>query len=164
VLVVVFQWGWFDGLFGYQSPGYVHALAPPLLLAVTFGLSMDYELFLLTRIREAVTPGVNDREAVAEGLRKSAATITGAALIMVSVFAVFATVGADAVKQIGIGEAAAIALDATVVRLVLVPSAMQLMGRWNWWFPHMLERRVPRLAFETGPAATRVGSGPAEAQ
>jgi uncharacterized membrane protein YdfJ with MMPL/SSD domain len=148
VLVAVFQWGWLDGLLGYHSPGYVDSFAPPLLLAVTFGLSMDYEVFMLARIREAYGETNDDRKAVASGLRSTAATITGAALIMVSVFSIFATVGADAVKQIGFGQAVAIGLDATVVRLILVPATMFLLGRWNWWLPNLLARRLPSLAFD----------------
>jgi uncharacterized membrane protein YdfJ with MMPL/SSD domain len=148
VLVAVFQWGWLDGLFGYRSPGYVDSFAPPLLLAVTFGLSMDYEVFMLARIREYYGDDRDDRRAIAHGLRSTAATITGAALIMVSVFAIFATVGADAVKQIGFGEAVAVGFDASVVRLILVPATMCLLGRWNWWLPRLLAERLPGLAFD----------------
>ena len=141
VLVVVFQWGWLDGLFGFQSLGYINPVTPPLLLAVMFGLSMDYEVFLLSRIRERYEITHDTRRAVAEGLRASAATITSAALIMVAVFAVFAATGVPSIKEIGLGLAVAVALDATLVRLVLVPAMMELMGRWNWWLPRPLARR-----------------------
>ncbi|HEV7806222.1 MAG TPA: MMPL family transporter [Solirubrobacteraceae bacterium] len=152
VIVAVFQWGWLDGLLGYESPGSVEAIAPPLLLAIVFGLSMDYEVFLLSRIREARAHTDDDREAVARGLTSGAGTVTSAALIMVSVFAAFALVGVPSIKMIGLGLAVAIALDATIVRLILVPATMELMGRWNWWMPRWLERLLPPLdAFEPLP-------------
>jgi len=148
VLVAVFQMRWLDGVLGYHSPGYVEASAPPLLLALVFGLSMDYEVFLLSRVREFAQTGVDSRTAVARGLIASAGTITSAALIMVSVFAAFGAVGEPTVKQVGVGLAVAIALDATVVRLVLVPATMELLGKWNWWLPSALERWLPRIASE----------------
>jgi RND superfamily putative drug exporter len=152
VLVAVFQWGWLDGLLGYESPGYVESIAPPLLLAIVFGLSMDYEVFLLSRIREARVRAADDREAVARGLTAGAGTVTSAALIMVSVFAAFVAVGVPSIKMIGVGLAVAIALDATIVRLILVPATMELLGRWNWWLPRWLDRRLPPLeAFEPLP-------------
>jgi uncharacterized membrane protein YdfJ with MMPL/SSD domain len=143
VLVAVFQWGWLDGLLGYDSPGHVDATAPPLLLAIVFGLSMDYEVFLLSRIREHMTTGTSTHVAVARGLRSSAGTISSAAMIMVSVFAVFALVGLPSIKQFGTGLAVAIFLDATIVRLVLVPATMDLLGPWNWWLPAWLKRLLP---------------------
>ena len=152
VLVVVFQWGWFDGFLGFESLGYVNTLTPPFLLAITFGLSMDYEVFLLTRIRERYEATGDNTRAVAEGLRASAKTISSAALIMVAVFAVFAGTGVPSVKEIGLGLAVAIAVDATLVRLVLVPSTMELMGRWNWWLPKRLDRWLPETAFEAPPS------------
>ena len=117
VLVAVFQWGWLDWI-GYHSPGYVNTIVPALVLAVTFGLSMDYEVFLLTRIRERwLEHGDNDR-AVAEGLVRSARVITSAAAVMVAVFLAFAIAGAPSLKEIGVGLGVAILLDATIVRLV----------------------------------------------
>jgi len=132
VLVAVFQWGWFDWT-GYSSPGYVDTIVPALVLAVTFGLSMDYEVFLLTRIRERWLAHGDNERAVAEGLVRSARTITSAAAVMVAVFASFSAAGSPALKELGLGLAVAILLDATIVRLVVVPSAMRLLGRWNWW-------------------------------
>ena len=152
VLVVVFQWGWFDGFLGFQSLGYINTLTPPFLLAITFGLSMDYEVFLLTRIRERYEATGDNTRAVAEGLRASAKTISSAALIMVAVFAVFAGTGVPSVKEIGLGLAVAIAVDATIVRLVLVPATMELMGRWNWWLPRRLDAWLPDTSFEAPPA------------
>jgi uncharacterized membrane protein YdfJ with MMPL/SSD domain len=148
VLVTVFQWGWFDSLLGFHHLGYVNTMTPPFLLAIVFGLSMDYEVFLLTRIRERYDATGDTRRAVGEGLAGSARTISSAALIMVSVFAVFAFTGVPSVKEIGVGLAVAIALDATLVRLVLVPAVMELMGRWNWWLPAPLARVLPRADFE----------------
>jgi RND superfamily putative drug exporter len=142
VLVMVFQWGWLDWT-GYDSPGFLDSIVPVLVLAVTFGLSMDYEVFLLTRIRERwLLHGDNER-AVAEGLVLSARIITSAALVMVAVFAAFVVAGAPSLKELGLGLAVAILLDATLVRLVIVPAAMRLLGRWNWWLPRPLARVLP---------------------
>ena len=148
VLVTVFQWGWFDSVIGFHHLGYVSTMTPPFLLAIVFGLSMDYEVFLLTRVRERYEATGDTRRAVGEGLAGSARTISSAALIMVCVFAVFAFTGVPSVKEIGVGLAVAIALDATLVRLVLVPAVMELMGRWNWWLPAPLARVLPRASFE----------------
>jgi RND superfamily putative drug exporter len=148
VLVIVFQWGWLDGFAGFQSSGAIDTLTPPLVLAVVFGLSMDYEVFLLSRIRERYDAHGDNRRAVAEGLASSARTISSAALIMTSVFAVFVLTGVPSIKELGLGNAVAIALDATLVRLILVPAAMQLMGRWNWWLPGWLDRILPDLNVE----------------
>ena len=113
VLVIVFQWGWFDGFLGFESLGYVQAITPALLLAIVFGLSMDYEVFMLSRIKERYQATGDNRRAVAEGLAASAKTISSAALIMVAVFAIFAGTGVPQIKEIGVGLAVAIALDAT---------------------------------------------------
>jgi uncharacterized membrane protein YdfJ with MMPL/SSD domain len=152
VLVAVFQWGWLDGLLGYHHLGYINTLTPPFLLAIVFGLSMDYEVFLLTRIRERYDATGDTTLAVSEGLAASARTISSAALIMVSVFAIFAFTGVPSIKEIGLGLAVAIALDATLVRLVLVPATMRIMGRWNWWLPGPLARVLPHTDFERAPA------------
>ena len=152
VLVIVFQWGWFDGFLGFESLGYVQAITPVLLLAVVFGLSMDYEVFMLSRIKERYQATGDTQQAVAQGLEASAKTISSAALIMVAVFAIFAGTGVPQVKEIGVGLAVAIALDATIVRLVLVPTTMQLMGEWNWWLPKWLDRRLPDMDFESSEA------------
>ncbi len=128
--------------------GTVETLIPPLVLAVVFGLSMDYEVFLLSRIRERYAANGDTRKAVAEGLASSASTITSAALIMVCVFSVFALTGVPSIKQLGLGCALAIAIDATIVRLVLVPTAMELLGKWNWWLPSGLARHLPDTSIE----------------
>ena len=155
VLVGVFQWGWLEWA-GIESSGSLDAITPPLVLAVVFGLSMDYEVFLLTRIRERYAATGDTRRAVAEGLATSARTITSAALIMVAVFLVFVGTGLPSIQQIGLGNAVAIAVDATIVRLALVPAAMELLGRWNWWLPRPLARVLPQRSFEElAPASSR---------
>ena len=163
VLVAVFQWGWLDGFAGFESAGALDTINLPLIVAVVFGLSMDYEVFLLSRIRERYLAHGDNRRAVAGGLASSAPTISSAALIMTCVFAVFVLTGVPSIKELGVGLAIAIALDATVVRLVLVPAAMQLMGRWNWWLPGWLDRILPDLGFESGEGARRQAAAAAEA-
>ncbi len=152
VLVTVFQYGWFDGITGYDSLGYVQALTPALLLAIVFGLSMDYEVFMLSRIKERFQATGDNRKAVAQGLAASAGTISSAAAIMVAVFAIFAFTGVPQIKEIGVGLAVAIFLDATVVRLVLVPATMELLGDRNWWLPAWLDRLLPDVDFEADRA------------
>jgi uncharacterized membrane protein YdfJ with MMPL/SSD domain len=159
VLVAVFQWGWLEGLLGLQELGALDTLTPPLVLAVVFGLSMDYEVFLLSRIKERYEEHGDNRRAVAEGLASSASTISSAALIMVAVFSVFVLTGVPSIQQLGLGTAVAIALDATLVRLILVPAAMELMGRWNWWLPGWLDRILPHVGLEgTAARAPRDGA------
>ena len=144
VLVAVFQWGWLDGITGFESLGAIDTINPPLILAVVFGLSMDYEVFLLSRIRERYEAHGDNKRAVAEGLSSSARTISSAALIMTAVFSIFVLTGVPSIKELGVGSAVAIALDATLVRLILVPAAMQLMGKWNWWLPALARPPAPR--------------------
>ncbi|MCT7658911.1 MMPL family transporter [Mycobacterium deserti] len=146
-LVVVFQWGWFEGL-GFKQIESLDSTIPPLVLAMTFGLSMDYEIFLLTRIRERFLLTNHTRDAVAYGVSTSARTITSAALIMIAVFIGFAFAGMPLVAQLGVACAVAIAVDATVVRLVLVPALMAMFDEWNWWLPRWLDRILPSVDFE----------------
>jgi uncharacterized membrane protein YdfJ with MMPL/SSD domain len=150
VLVAIFQWGWFDSLFGFESQGALDTINVPLIFAIVFGLSMDYEVFLMSRIRERYLEHGDNERAVAEGLSSSARTISSAALIMACVFAVFVLTGVPSIKELGMGCAVAIALDATLVRLILVPAAMKLLGGWNWWMPSWLDRALPDLSFESG--------------
>jgi uncharacterized membrane protein YdfJ with MMPL/SSD domain len=152
VIVGIFQWGWLDWT-GYHPPGYIDAAVIPLMLAVVFGLSMDYEVFMLTRIREAFIRTGDNRGSVATGLRTSAGTITSAALIMVTVFFAFAAVAIPSIREIGTALGVAIILDATVVRLILVPATMALLGRWNWWFPRRAPAPVAQPVPEAGPRA-----------
>ncbi len=144
VVVIVFQWGWLDWT-GFDSLGHLNTLNPSLILAITFGLSMDYEVFLLSRIREVYRAHGDGARAIAEGVADSARLITSAAAIMVLVFAGFALTGVVTVKEIGVGLAVAIAIDATIVRLVLVPATMGVLGDWNWWLPGWLDRVLPRV-------------------
>ncbi len=148
VLVAVFQWGWLDSVLGFESLGALDTINVPLILAIVFGLSMDYEVFLLSRMRERYMIHGDNRRAVAEGLSSSARTISSAALIMACVFSVFVLTGVPSIKELGLGCAVAIALDATLVRLILVPAAMTLLGKWNWWMPSWLDRALPDLSFE----------------
>jgi RND superfamily putative drug exporter len=165
VLVAIFQWGWFDSLLGFESQGALDTINVPLIFAVVFGLSMDYEVFLMSRIREHYMEHGDNERAVAEGLSTSARTISSAALIMTCVFAVFVLTGVPSIKELGLGCAVAIALDATLVRLVLVPAAMKLLGDWNWWMPSWLDRLLPDFAFEssTGDAGAPAEPEPAKA-
>ena len=150
VLVAIFQWGWLDSLLGFESQGALDTINVPLIFAVVFGLSMDYEVFLMSRIREHYMEHGDNERAVAEGLSSSARTISSAALIMTCVFGVFVLTGVPSIKELGLGCAVAIALDATLVRLILVPAAMKLLGDWNWWMPSWLDRLLPDFSFESG--------------
>jgi heme transporter len=146
-LVMVFQWGWLEKL-GFAPISSIDSTVPPLVLAMTFGLSMDYEIFLLTRIRERFLQSGNTHDAVAYGVSTSARTITSAALIMIAVFIGFAFAGMPLVAEIGVACAVAIAVDATVVRLVMVPALMAMFDEWNWWLPAWLHRTLPSVDFE----------------
>jgi heme transporter len=146
-LVMVFQWGWLKDL-GFQPISSLDSSIPPLVLAITFGLSMDYEIFLLTRIRERFLQTGNTRDAVSWGVSTSARTITSAALIMIAVYIGFAFAGMPLVAELGVACAVAIAVDATVVRLVLVPALMVMFDQWNWWLPRWLARLLPSVDFE----------------
>jgi heme transporter len=146
-LVMIFQWGWLEPL-GFKPIVSIDSTIPPLVLALTFGLSMDYEIFLLTRIRERFLQSGDTRDAVAYGVSTSARTITSAALIMIAVFIGFAFAGMPLVAELGVACAVAIAVDATVVRLVLVPALMAMFDQWNWWLPAWLARILPSVDFE----------------
>jgi RND superfamily putative drug exporter len=143
VLVMVFQWGWGADLIGLESTVPILSFIPLFMFAILFGLSMDYEVFLLSRIREEyVRTGDND-EAVVRGLASTGRTITSAALIMVAVFSGFILGEDPLIKMMGLGLATAIAVDATIVRLILVPATMKLLGEANWWLPAWLDRLLP---------------------
>jgi uncharacterized membrane protein YdfJ with MMPL/SSD domain len=144
VLTLVFVHGWFESLLGFESSGAVISWLPLFLFVILFGLSMDYHVFILTRVREAVDRGMSTEDAVAHGIRTTAGVVTSAAAIMVAVFAVFATLSAVEFKQLGVGLAVAIALDATIVRAVLLPASMKLLGEWNWYLPRRLQW-LPRV-------------------
>lgn len=162
VLVIVFQWGWLDGPLHYRAPGHVDTIIPPLLLALVFGLSTDYEVFLLSRIRERWLSSGNSRRAVAEGLAASAKTISGAAFVIVCVFVVFSATGVQTIKELGVGAAIAITIDATLIRLILAPAAMELLGDWNWWLPSPLAHLLPRPTSAAVDGLATVNRGSAE--
>jgi RND superfamily putative drug exporter len=145
VVVAVFQWGWGASLIGVGREGPIEAWAPMMLFAIVFGLSMDYEVFLLSRMREEYDRTHDNATAVADGLASTARVITAAALVMVCVFASFALGDQRAIKLFGLGMAVAVIIDATLVRLILVPATMELLGDRNWWLPKWLDRILPRL-------------------
>jgi len=148
VLVMVFQWGWGMGIIGLESTAPIDPFIPLFMFAVLFGLSMDYEVFLLSRVREEyLATGDNDTSVIL-GIAGTARVITSAALIMISVFLGFALGEDPAIKMVGIGLATAIFVDATIVRMVLVPAAMKLMGAANWWIPSWLDRLLPTIGIE----------------
>jgi RND superfamily putative drug exporter len=146
-LVWIFQDGNFAEVLAFEPLGYTIAGNPIIMFSVIFGLSMDYEVLLLSRIQEAYRRTQDNRASVAEGLARTAGVITGAALIMITVFAAFALAEVITIKSIGVGMAIAVAVDATIVRVLLVPATMRLMGRWNWWAPGIFGRFVDRLGF-----------------
>ncbi|HYI81530.1 MAG TPA: MMPL family transporter [Thermoleophilaceae bacterium] len=150
LLVLVFQEGWGESLLGFESTGAITAWLPLFLFVVLFGLSMDYHVFILTRIRELVDRGMRTDRAVAEGIKSTAGVVTSAAVVMVAVFSIFATLSSIEFKQMGVGLAAAILIDATIVRGVLLPATMKLLGEWNWWLPSWLEW-LPRVELEREP-------------
>lgn len=148
VVVAVFQWGWGRSLIGLDEAVPIASFVPMMMFAILFGLSMDYEVFILSRIREEYQHGRSNIESVVEGLGATAKVITAAALIMVSVFLGFVASDDPVVKMMGVGLATAVAVDATIVRMVLVPSTMALVGEPNWWIPRWLDRLLPRLDLE----------------
>jgi RND superfamily putative drug exporter len=147
VLKLVFQDGRFEGLLGYQSLGGITSWLPLFLFVILFGLSMDYHVFILSRIREAVDRGERTEDAVAHGIKSTAGVVTSAAVVMVAVFSVFATLSLLEFKQMGVGLAVAVLIDATLVRAVLLPATMKLLGDWNWYLPKGLSW-LPRLEHE----------------
>ena len=150
VVVVVFQWGWGENLLDFNSNGGVAAWLPMFLFVILFGLSMDYHVFILSRVREYYDRGLDTEHAVAKGIKSTAGVVTSAAIVMVLVFGVFALMPLIDMKEMGIGLAAAILIDATIVRAVLLPATMKLLGKWNWYLPRWLEW-LPRLEHERTP-------------
>ncbi|WP_207957807.1 MMPL family transporter [Streptomyces sp. YIM 98790] len=164
VVVAVFQWGWAAGLLGVEEGMTIPSPMPAIMFAVLFGLSMDYEVFLLSRIREEYTAGGDSTESVARGIAATGRLITSAALIMMAVFLAFVANPSPFAAMMGLGLATAIALDATVVRLMLVPAVMALLGRANWWLPRVLDRALPRIGPEAAAPAPAGPSRPAPPQ
>jgi putative drug exporter of the RND superfamily len=148
LMVAVFQWGWFGSVFGVGKGAPIEPWAPMMLFAIVFGLSMDYEVFLLSKIRERFDATGDNSNAVAEGVAATARVITAAAAIMVFVFGFFVFGSLREIKLIGLGLATAVFIDATIVRLILVPATMELLGARNWWMPSWLNRLVPNLSIE----------------
>jgi RND superfamily putative drug exporter len=148
VLTAFFQWGWGARLFGLGAPGPIEGYMPEMVLAVLFGLSMDYQVFLVSRMAEEWSHTHDNAGSVLTGQTHTARVITAAAKIMIAVFAAFVFMGQRSIAEFGIGLAAAVALDAFVLRTVLVPAVMHLCGRANWWLPRWLDRRLPHLAIE----------------
>jgi putative drug exporter of the RND superfamily len=149
VIVAVFQWGWLGSVFSIGATGPIDPWIPLMMFTILFGLSMDYEVFLLSRIREEWRRTGDPSTSVADGLAKTARVITAAAAIMICVFGSF-VIGdqVHVLKVLGLGLAASVLIDATLVRMVLVPSVMELLGRLNWWMPSWLDRAVPHLGTE----------------
>ena len=159
VLVAVFQWGWGENLLGFQSNGGIASWLPIFMFVILFGLSMDYHVFILSRVREAYDRGMKTEDAVAHGIISTAGVVTSAALVMVGAFAVFALMPILDMKEMGIGLAVAVLLDATLVRGVLLPATMKLLGDWNWYLPKWLEW-LPQLEHEPKTEAPKVDSLP----
>jgi RND superfamily putative drug exporter len=154
VLVLIFQDGRFQGLLDYTSQGALESSQPIFLFAVAFGLSTDYGIFLLSRIKEARDNGAPDNEAVALGLQRTGRIVTAAAVLLCVAIGAFSTSSIVFIKELGVGTAVAVLIDATIVRALLVPSLMELLGKWNWWAPRPLRRLHARLGLEEAPTAS----------
>ncbi|GAA2547012.1 MMPL family transporter [Streptomyces fimbriatus] len=154
VLVVVFQWGWAADLLGIEQTGPVMSLMPILIIGIVFGLAMDYEVFLLTRMREAYVHGASPGEAIVSGFRHSGRVVAAAAIIMISVFAGFVGMNSPTIQTMGVGLAAAVAFDAFVVRMAIAPAVLALLGHRAWWLPRILKRVLPNVDIE-GEALSR---------
>jgi RND superfamily putative drug exporter len=152
VLVMVFQRGFAGGLLGVHGSDSIVPWLPLFLFVILFGLSMDYHVFILSRIREAYDGGMSTEDAVADGIKSTAGVVTSAAIVMVGVFSIFATLSLLDFKQLGVGLAVAVLIDATIVRGVLLPATMKLLGDWNWWLPRSLGW-LPKVAAEEPVAA-----------
>ena len=163
VVVAVFQWGWGRSLLGVSENVPIESYVPVLMFAIVFGLSMDYEVFLLTRVKEGWDRTHDHHRAVAGGLSATGRVISCAALIMVSVFTAFVANNEVVIKMLAIGLATSVLLDATVVRLLLVPAVMYLLGRSSWWLPGWLDRLLPHIDLEGGEPATAPLTAPVEA-
>ena len=162
VLVAVFQWGWGSSLIGLEGPTPITSIIIVLMFPILFGLSMDYEVFLLSRVREEFVRTGDNVESVARGLAGTGRVITSAALIMIVVFLSFVSSPVPSLKMLGLGLATAILVDATIVRMVLVPATMALLGNANWWLPGWLDRILPHLTVESSDEDAE-GEAPAPA-
>jgi putative drug exporter of the RND superfamily len=156
VLVAVFQWGWAADLLGIEQTGPVMSLMPILIIGIVFGLAMDYEVFLLTRMREAYVHGASPGEAVVSGFRHSGRVVAAAAVIMISVFAGFVGMNSPTIQTMGVGLAAAVAFDAFVVRMAIAPAVLALLGHRAWWLPRIVDRVLPNVDIEGEAPSRRV--------
>jgi uncharacterized membrane protein YdfJ with MMPL/SSD domain len=162
LLVLVFQRGLGKGLLGFNETAGIAPVVPLLLFVILFGLSMDYHVFIVSRIRETFDRGASMDDAIADGIKSTAGVVTAAATVMVFVFAIFATLSMLFFKQFGVGLAAAILIDATIVRAVLLPATMKLLGEWNWYLPSWLQW-LPTLERRDSQAVPEAESAPASA-
>ncbi|WP_316741997.1 MMPL family transporter [Streptomyces sp. MK7] len=159
-VVAVFQWGWLSGLMGVEETGPVMSMMPIFMVGVVFGLAMDYEVFLVTRMREAYVHGEKPGQAIVTGFRHGARVVTAAAIIMIAVFAGFIGSSESMIKMIGFGLAIAVFFDAFIVRMAVVPAVLALLGRRAWWLPKWLDRALPNVDVEGEGLRTGPGSGP----
>ena len=157
VVVALFQYGWGQHLLNFKPNGAIAPWLPMFMFVLLFGLSMDYHVFILTRIREAFDRGMSTQDAVEHGIKTTAGTVTSAALVMVGAFSIFATLPILEMKEMGIGLAAAVLIDATIVRGVLLPASMKLLGRWNWYLPNWLHW-LPKLEHHAEPTLEPVAA------
>ena len=151
VVVTVFQDGWGEHLLGFRSTGAIVPWLPLFMFVILFGLSMDYHVFILSRVREAYDRGLSTERAITHGITTTAGTVTSAAIVMVGAFSIFATLPILDMKEMGVGLAVAVLIDATIVRGLLLPATMKLLGRWNWYLPRWL-RWLPRVEHGAAPA------------
>jgi RND superfamily putative drug exporter len=158
ILVAVFQWGWAGALIGLEATVPIVSFIPMFLFAILFGLSMDYEVFLLSRVREEYLRTGDNNTAIVQGIASTARIITSAALIMVAVFLSFVIAPDPSTKMFGLGLATAILIDATIVRMVLVPATMTLLGQTNWWLPNWLNRLLPQAPTDTHTTRSTAGT------
>jgi uncharacterized membrane protein YdfJ with MMPL/SSD domain len=147
ILKLVFQDGYGESILGFESIGGITSWLPLFLFVILFGLSMDYHVFIISRIREAVDRGMKTDEAVSHGIKQTAGVVTSAAVVMVAVFSIFGSLSMIEFKQMGVGLAVAVLIDATIVRGVLLPAAMKLLGDWNWYLPKRLDW-LPKVSHE----------------
>jgi putative drug exporter of the RND superfamily len=148
ILVFVYQWGHLGKIIGIDRAGPIESFIPVMLFAIVFGLSMDYQVFLVTRMHEEYLKSGDNRIAVRNGLAATGKTISAAALIMILVFGSFILGGQVVIKEFGLGLAGGILIDAVFIRMAVVPSVMMMLGKANWWFPKWLDRMLPRVSFE----------------
>ncbi len=160
ILVAVFQYGWGASLVGAEGVGAIISWLPLFLFVILFGLSMDYHVFVVSRIREAKVQGRTTRDAITHGVVTTAGVVTSAAAIMVGVFAIFGTLSMQSMKQMGVGLAVAVLIDATIIRAVLLPAVMALLGERNWYFPSWLNW-LPDLTHDEAPAPAQAPAPPA---